>query len=176
MKILQILLIYLSSFLIPQTAFSFSYTIKISESEIQQKVTALQPLKLEKRFISIVLVAPIVRLLEITNEVSINSPIDVIVLNQIRHSGTTSIRGQLRYDSKNGEFFLDKTVVDNIKVIGLPEKYTDDVKQITQLAADKVLTKYPVYKLDNSLTQKLAKSLLLSVVVKDKNMLAELGF
>lgn len=176
MKILTLLLIYLAGLLLPQTAFAFSYTIKIPEAEIQRKVTARQPLRMEKTFMTIVLVAPIIRLLENTNEVSINSPVDVIVIKQIKYSGTTSIRGQLRYDSKKGEFFLDKTVVDNIKVFGLPEKYNGDAKRITQLAADKVLTKYPVYKLDDSLTQKLAKSLLLSITVKDKNMLAELGF
>jgi hypothetical protein len=164
------------TYLFPQIAFSFSYTVKIPEAVIQEKITARQPLIIEKRFMTVILVAPKIGLLQKTNEVSISSPIDVIGFKQWKYSGSASIRGQLRYDPKMGEFFLDKTVVEQIKVIGLPEKYIGTAKNITQMAADEMLTKYPVDKLDDSLAHKLAKSLLLSVTVKENNMLAELGY
>ena len=155
-----------------QAAMAFSYTVEISEKEMQQKVSAMMPVEMKRFQLTAILSSPKVSLIKDSNEVAVFLLIDVLAPGGLKASGSAKIRGSLSYDDKSGEFFFKNPTVEEIEVTRLPEKYLPKVKEIAQLAADKTLSTRPFYTLkDDNIKHKLAKSMLKSVSVKDEKLL-----
>lgn len=158
------------------TAMAFSYKLEISESEIQQRVTAMMPIQKSKFLLTVILSDPKVSLIKNTNEVAVSSPIEVMAPAGIKGSGFVKLQGSLSYDAKSGEFFLRNPTIVEFEVNKLPEKYKQQAKLVVQTATENVLAKHPIYKLkDDNLKQKLAKAVLKSVTVKEQKLLVVLG-
>lgn len=168
-KIFSLLTIIIFS----NTAHAFSYTMRLTEKEVQTKISEKIPIKIETKLLTIALTNPIVTFLNETDEISIKSPVEIVGFQK---KGYASIKGILRYDATKGEFFLDKTKVVEFTFEGLPDKYQKMALNILQRLADEVLAKYPLYKFDESMTNKLAKALLISVKVEKRLLLIELGY
>jgi len=60
-----------------QLAWAFSYTVEISEKELQEKISAMMPLEKKKFFMSVVLSNPDVDLMENDNKIGITIDIKV---------------------------------------------------------------------------------------------------
>ena len=56
-------------------ASALSYTMEITEQEIQQRVTAMMPIQVTKPPITVVFLDPKVRLLKDSDEVAVSSPL-----------------------------------------------------------------------------------------------------
>jgi hypothetical protein len=168
-KIFTLLMIIVFS----SSVHAFTYALRLTEKEVQTKISEKQPIKLETKLLTITLTNPVVTFINETDEISIKSPVQIIGFQK---KGYTSIKGILRYDATKGEFFLDKTKVEEFTFEGLPDKYQKIALTILQRLADEVLSKYPLYKFDESFTHKLAKALLISVKVEKRTLLIELGY
>lgn len=155
------------------TSHAFSYTLRLTEQQVQAKISENIPIKLETKLLTIALTNPVVTFLNETNEISIKSPVEILGFQK---KGYTSIKGILRYDATKGEFFLDKTKVVEFTFEGLSDKYQKIALNMLQRLADEVLSKYPLYKLNESFTNKLAKALLISVKVEKRELFIELGY
>ncbi len=154
---------------------ALTYTVEITEAELQEKIEAMMPLEKNKLFISVILSDPDITLIEGNDEVGIFSNIEVVTPVG-KGKGKAYITGTLSYDPEKGAFFYKKPKIDRLEIDKVPEKYIPKVKKIAEKLARKILKKKPVYKLkDDTLKQKLAKSLLQSVSVKDKVLLLELS-
>ena len=172
---LRVLLIA-TALIISGTSYALSYTKEFTEAEIQEKVSAMMPLEKKKFFVTVIFTNPIVDLLETNNKIGIISDINVKAPGGIKGNGKAHITGSLSYDNKKGEFYLKNPILNELTVENLPEKHMPTVKNIAQLALEKVTAVKPIYKLkDNNLKQKLAKSLIKSIKVEKEKLIVELS-
>jgi hypothetical protein len=170
----KFLILYIFSFM-ANAALAFTYTLKLSEAELQTRITSVQPIQQQRFGVTVVFTDVKIGLIPVSDEISFSSPLDVIIPSNLKATGAVTMRGKLRYDENLGEFFLNAPVIDDIKVDGVTPSMLAQIKPITQYAARAILAKHSIYKLDNSLKQKLAKALLKSVNVKDKTLFIVLG-
>ena len=162
--------------LISQMTMAFSYTMEISEKELQDKVSAIMPLEKSKFFVKVMLSEPVVDLIKTNNKISILSKIDIKAPAGIKGSGKIQISGSLSYDSKKGAFYFKNPEIIMIKINKVPDKYMPKIKKISQNIATKILATKPIYKFkDNKLKHKLAKSVLESVTVQEEKLLVKLS-
>jgi hypothetical protein len=162
--------------LMANAAMAFTYTLELSEADLQTRITSLQPIKQQKFGITVIFTDIKIGLIQIFDEISFSSPLEIHGPSGLKASGAVTMRGKLRYDENLGEFFLDAPVIDDFKVDGVTGSLLAQIKSITQFAARTILAKNAIYKLDNTLKQKLVKSLLKSVDVKNKKLFIVLGF
>ena len=156
-----------------QMALAFSYTVEIPEEELQKKVSAMMPIEKKKLFVTVVLSKPEVDLMEGEDKIGVFSHIEVRVPGAagLKGSGRVNITGSLSYDAKKGAFFFHKPSIVRLEVDKIPGKYMKNVKKAVELIAKKVLATRPVYTLkDDNVKQKLAKSVLETVSVKDQQL------
>lgn len=157
-------------------SWGFSYTLEMTEQQIQQKIDALMPLKKKQLFFLITLTGAKVDLIEGKNEVSLFSQIQVDAPNNIRATGRAEIGGTLIYKAKEGAFYLHNAVVKTLEVDQLDKSLMPTVKQLAQGAISQSLSKHPVYQLnDEDLQQKLAKTTLKSIRVENEILKATLS-
>ena len=77
------------------------------------------------------------------------------------------MKGELRFDSEEGSFYLDKLTVIEISGSDLPENVSSKLNQVVEKLVGKYLTENPIYTLDDENTsEKLAKALIKSFTVK----------
>ncbi len=162
--------------LMTNAAIAFTYTLELSEAELQTRITSAQPIQQQRFGMTIIFTDIKIGIVPVSDEISFSSPMDVIIPSDLKATGAVTMRGKLRYDENLGEFFLDAPVIDDIKVNGVTPSTLARIKPITQYAARAIVTKHSIYKFDNSLNQKLAKALLKSVDVKNKTLFIVLGF
>jgi hypothetical protein len=136
----------------------------------------MMPIQKSKFLLKVVLSDPKVSLVKDSNEVAISSPIYVTAPAGIKGSGSAKLQGSISYEAKSGEFFLKNPKIVEFQVNTLPQKYQQQAKLVVQAATENVLAKRSIYQFkDENLKQKLAKSILKSVTVKDQTMWIELG-
>jgi len=164
------------SLLILVTPLAFSYTLEITEAEIQEKVSAIMPIEKTKFFMRVKLSEPKVDLLKTGNRMALHLNVETSIPNVVKGSGRGKVSGNLSYDESEGAFYFKDAKIDAMEIDGLPQKYADKVKKIAEAILTKALGKYPVYKFtDKDVKQKIAKSTLQSLEVRDEVLLVTLG-
>ena len=169
-------LLFCMTFIPVQAAMALSYTLEMTEAEIQQKVSAMMPIEKKILFGTVKLFDPKIALVKESNEIAVATEIRVNLVGGLSVSGTTKVKGQIRYEAKAGEFFLKDSTLEEFVIEKLPEKYHHAVKVAVEKMMQKVLSKKPVYKLkDDNLKHKLVKAVLQSVTVKDEKLVVVFG-
>jgi len=145
---------------ISNLSLAFSYTVEVTEKELQKKVAAMMPLEKKKYFITMIFTNPVVDLLEGNNKIGIKLDINIKAPGGVAGKGTAKFSGSLSYNSKKAEFYLKDPLLHELVIDKVSEKMAAKVKNIAQASLAKILAKRPVYTLkDKDLKQKLAKSL-----------------
>ena len=158
------------------SAFSFSYTLELSEADIQERADAMMPLEKKKFFVTTILTNPVIDLIEITNELGISTDVAVKAPGNIVGNGEVSFTGTLRYDNDSGSFYFDNLKVVSLDVKKAPPDSLPKIKKILEFVAKKFLAKKPVFTFkDDNLKHKLAESTLKSISVKNETLIIELG-
>lgn len=158
-----------------QAAMALSYTVEISEAELQEKVAEMMPLEKKKFFVTVIFSHPTIELAESANQIGIYSLLDISAPGGIKSKGDAKITGSLSYDAAKSEFYFKDPAIVAMKLDKVPADYLPTIKEIAQLVASKVLSSTPIYKLKGGdLKRDLAKSMLKSVTVKNRQLLVEL--
>jgi len=176
-KTIRITVLLVIAFLaMAHASFAFSYTLEISESELQKKVSAMMPMKKKNMFVAVTVSDPKVDLIKESNEIGVMTNIEVIALGSLKGSGRANITGTLNYDAEKGEFYFRNPTVVSLEVDNVAKKFIPKIKKITQLAITKAMSAYPVYKFkDDNIKHKLAKAALKSVIVEQEKLLVTLS-
>ncbi|WP_111978422.1 DUF1439 domain-containing protein [Algibacillus agarilyticus] len=170
------ILLCMTLLLASQCAFAFSYTVELTEQALQQKVSAMMPMKKKRLFVTIILSDPQVTLSQDSNKIGIFTHVTAMMPGGIQGSGRAKIKGSLSYNTDTGAFHFHDPIIEKLEVDDVPEKFTAKVKQLAQLAMTKAMTIYPIYKFkDNNLKHKLAKAALESIEVKNKTLYVTLS-
>ena len=156
-------------------AMALSYTLEISEEELQEKIAAAMPVEKKKFFVTVIFSHPKVELAQNANQIGIYSQMDIAAPGGIKSTGNTKITGTLAYNAETHEFFFKNPAIVDMKIGKVPELYVAPIKEITQMIADKMLSSTPIYKLKGGdLKGDMAKAMLKSVIVENKQLLVEL--
>ena len=87
----------------------------------------------------------------------------------VQGSGSAKITGSLKYDATKGEFYFNNPKIEHLEINQVPKQFIPDIKNIAQQLVTQVLAAQPIFKLnDNDVKQKLAKTALQSVSVKNE--------
>jgi hypothetical protein len=156
-------------------ASALTYTVNISQQELQSKVEALMPIEKTKLFVTVVLSNPIIDLAESSNEIGLFSRILISAPGGLGGQGAIKLTGSLLYDADQGAFFLNNPQIQSIESKDVAAKHLDKVQQIAQLALEQYLSAKPIYRFkDNNMKHKLAKAVLQSVTVENQQLVVEL--
>ncbi|MFT5226877.1 MAG: hypothetical protein ACI8XX_002644 [Polaribacter sp.] len=170
--------IFLTIFLVLHgaSALAFSYTLELSETNIQERADAMMPLEKKKFFVTTILTNPLIDLIQTTNELGLSTDVEIKAPGNIVGNGKVSFTGALRYDNDSGSFYFDNLKVVSLEVNKVPPKTLPKIKKILELVAKKFLAKKAVFTFkDDNLKHKLAKSTLKSITVEDQSLIIELG-
>ena len=149
---------------------AFSYTVKISEKELQSKVSAMMPMEKTAFLVTVILSDPHVDLTNGDNKIGLFAHINMQI-GRLKSSGEVKIMGALSYEPETANFFLNEPKIVRLKINNASEKMTSGIKKIIEVAARKILATQPVYTLsDDNLKDKLAKSVLKSIKVENEKL------
>jgi len=167
---------FVAVFAISKFAMAFSYTVEISEQELQEKVAAMMPLERKVFFVTVTLTDSKVDLIKDNNEIGVQTVIAVTLPGGFKGNGLVEVTGSIAYDSDKGAFFFHNPTIVRLDIEQVPEKYVPKIKQIAQLIVSEAMSQYPVYKFkDDDVKHQLAKSTLKSVTIENEQLLVTLG-
>lgn len=173
LRLICLILISFSSF---GNAFAFTYTVELTEDQLQDRISAKMPIERKKLFVTVIFSNPDVILKNDSEKLGFKSNIVALFPAGLKIEGNGYIQGHIKYDSKKGEFFLENPEVISLDVKNATEKNQEDIRKVADLAAKKALNHHPIYKLkDNNFREKFAISVLKSVTVKDGKLILVLG-
>lgn len=170
-KILAICLLTLSSL-----ATALPYTLKVSEQELQDKLSKILPIERQAAYISAKIYDSRVDLIEGSDEVAVFTNIDLTVLGNIKGSGWTYVKGALTYNAEKGAFYLINPKIVSLEIENIPPDFIPEIKKIAQLSLEQALKVYPIYLFNDQKTQeKMANSSLQSILVKEQTLLINMS-
>lgn len=157
-------------------AFALSYTVEISEAELQEKIAQVMPIEKKKLFINLIFSHPQIDLAIGDNQIGISSQIDVSAPGGIKSTGQAKIKGSLRYEGTTGVFYFQNPTIVQLQLDAMPDSFMPAIQEIAQLVVNKKLANLAIYRLkDNDLQQSLLKYALKSIAIANKQLLIELA-
>ena len=134
------------------------------------------PVTRKKFMVTVIVSNPKLKLHTEGNLISTEADIEATIPGGLKATGNATITGTINYNRSKGTFHLKNPVIEKLHVNGLPAKMQGTVRNLAQNGLIQTMHKKPLFKLkDNDLKQKLAKSALKSVAVKDGVMHVELS-
>lgn len=170
----QLIILFLS--LISSTALAFSYTMEITEQQLQKTIEAYMPLTKEDAFFSVTIANPIIELIKSSNKIGLHTTIKVAALGNIEGNGKARIAGNLSYNAKKAAFYLQNIEIIDLQIDQVASQHINAIKLTTQNLLNQMLKNQPVYILnDKKFEEELAKSMLQSIEVKEGKLMLLLG-
>ena len=162
--------------LISQVSLAFEYTLEFTESQLQEKISAMMPVTKQTMLATIVVDQAKLGLIEGSDKLAIAAKLNATLLGGVKATGDLKIQGTLSYKASEGAFYLKDPEIVELNINEIPPRFHDQIKQLAQKGLAKKLSTQPVYKLkDDDMKQSLAKSMLKSLQVKNKTLIATLG-
>lgn len=150
------------------SVYAFTFVKEIGEQELQSRVEQMMPFEQETLFATISVLEPVVDLHDVDNKVGLQARIQAIVPNGMKGSGTVGLSGTVVYEKAEGAFYINEAYIHTLRINGLTEATSALIKPYVQALISNALQANPVFVLDDEdAQQKLAKSSLQSVEVKD---------
>lgn len=157
-------------------AFALSYTVEVSEAELQEKIAAAMPIEKKKLFMKVIFSHPKIDLAVGNNQIGLDAQMDVIAPGGIQSTGQAKIKGSLTYNGEKNTFYFDNPTIVNMQLNDIPDSFMASVKEIAQLIVSSKFPSIAIYTLqDNDLPQSFLKYTLKSIAVKNRQLLIELG-
>ncbi len=163
-------------FLFSSSARALSYTVEVSEAQLQEKIAAAMPIEKKKLFVKVIFSHPKIDLAVGDNQIGLYSQIDVVAPGGIQSTGQAKIKGALTYNPEQNTFYFNHPTIVNIQLHDIPDSFMASVKDIAQLIVSSKFPSIPIYTLqDNDLPQSLLKYTLKSIAIENRQLLIELG-
>jgi len=163
-------------FLLAQSSVASAYTVELTQNEVQAAVADYFPVKHISPFVMLTAHNPKVSLEPKNGRIGLEFSVLANVPGILTGEGRGLIDGDLEYRDKTGEFYLRDPKIKSLELYDMPAEVTATVKLALQALMKQSLPVMLVYKLqDNDLKQRMAKSVLSSVTVRDGKLLLELS-
>lgn len=157
-------------------ATALPYTLQITEQELQEKLSKEMPMARQAAYISAEIYDSRVDLIEGSDEVGVFTSMDITVFGNIKGSGQAYAKGVITYNAEKGAFYLINPSIVSLEIKNIPPDFIPEIKKIAQLSLEQALKISPFYLFSDQETQeKMAKSSLESILVKDKTLLIKMS-
>lgn len=158
-----------------QVANAYSYTIEITEDELQSRLAAIMPMERQQYFLTVVLSEPDIDLSVGNNEIGVSSKVAITAPGGMKGSGSAKITGSLDYDPETHAFYFRNPNIVSLESEDIPPEMLPQIKDMAQSATSKILSTQPIYTLSGEdLQQKVARTMLKSIKVENRKLLIEL--
>lgn len=151
------------------TALGFYYlrsqelAVTLSQADLQERLEEAFPV--EKSYLVLLtlrLTEPEVTLVDGSDRIHYRMRASVVVPGR-EFSGTGRISGEVRFDAETRELYLDRSVVEELDIAGVPPEYRTPLREAADLAAGQQLDRRPVYTVEEEVFERLPKA----VAVRD---------
>lgn len=135
------------SWLLPQPlrAGDMNLIITLGRADLQRHVEQLFPFTRKDNLASVRLYDPEVILNEGNDRIGLRLQLHATAAEQLSVSGFVRVDGLLRFKSKSGEFYLDDTRVEELKLNGLPTSIQGQIHQVADASVRELLRDRPIY-------------------------------
>lgn len=155
---------------------AFEYTLELSESQLQEKISVLMPVTKKTMLATVVINDAHLSLVEGTGKISISASIQANALAGLMANGKLKIQGSLEYRAKEAAFYFYNPEIIELNIEQIPAQFHAQVKKLAQQAVSKALSRNPIYKLkEDNIKHNLAKSMLKKIEVKHQILVITLG-
>ena len=157
--------------LLPQFAAAISYTLKITEQELQQKLSRELPIEREAAYLAAKIYDSQVDFIEGTDQVGLFTKIDLLTLGSIKSSGQAYVKGSVTYNPEKEAFYLINPAIVSVEITDMPPEFIPEIKRIALLSLERAVQIYPIYKFkDEKIQEKMARSAVESIQVKKQTI------
>lgn len=162
-------------YLLPCTV-AVAYTVELTREEVQEVVAGHFPVKHVTPLVMLTAHNPQVSLKQKSGRIGLAVSVLANVPGILSGEGRALIDGDLEYRAKTGEFYLRDPKIKNLELYGFPADIIRSIRHVLQQMMRQSLPVMLVYKLqDDDLKQKMAKSVLSSVTVREGKLILELS-
>ncbi len=158
--------------------FSFNataYSIELSKDDLQQQVSLYFPLVQATPLSKLTYSNPVVILNPNTNRIGLEVTIRIEVPGMLPVEGRGQIDGNLEYRQQTQQFYLHDPKLTNVRLANSSYELAGAVQQIVTNISQQSLPLILVYDLkDDDLRQKMVKSVMKSVTVKEGKVYLDL--
>lgn len=156
------------------------YVFRFSEADLRERVD--QRLPWTKRYLFIFDVTvdnPRIDLVEGSDRVA--GGVDILLNitlggSELPLGGAVDVSGNVLYQSEDGEFFLTDPEIENVRVEGVPERFSNQANEAISMALREFYRTRPIYSLQGTDASHVAARLVLKdVVVEDEHLVVTLG-
>lgn len=171
--------VFILLFAVSNLSMALSYTLEITEKELQEKVSALMPMSSKELFITVTISDPKIELFKETDKIGILLHVEVRALSGIYGTGRGQVVGTISYNPEETAFYFQDVTVERFELDHIPGEAAPSLKMIAQIvgiAANQAMLLHPVYILtDDDMKQKMLRSRLESVKVEDGKLLVTMS-
>jgi hypothetical protein len=169
-------LVFLIALLNASNAFSFSFTKTFSESELQAQIDARMPIAQQVFLFKVLIEEPKLDLISTSDRFNIATKVSITLSPELIQRGTAEVSGSLDYRPETGSFYVSDAKIESLNIDGLSQSMQKQVKHFAQQLIAQALSEYPVYTFqDHDTQQKLAKSSIKSMQIKNETLIVKLG-
>ena len=161
---------------VSMVADAFTLVKEFSEADLQAEVERMMPFEQKTLFATLIVSQPLIMLSEGEDSVGVRAHIQTLSPNGAKGSGIVGVRGRVRYERSEGAFYIQHPELQTLEINGVDPALSELIKPYVQALIAGALASTPVFVLDdNDAQQKLAKSSLQSVEVKDGKLQIKLS-
>lgn len=160
--------------------FEKDFVFRFSETDLRERVDDSLPWSERYLFIFEVTVDnPRVDLIDGSDRVA--GGVDLLLNidfggNAVPLTGAVDVVGGVQYQSEGGEFYLIDPEIENIRIQGVPDRFSNQANAAISMALTEFYRTRPIYSLDDTDASHLAARLVLKdVVVEDEHLVVTLG-
>jgi hypothetical protein len=162
--------------LVSQLVNGFEYTLEFSQSDIQQQIDKMLPIKKETFLAKVTLDQASVIFIEKSDQLVLDSKLFLTSLAGVNSQGDIRIQGGISYNSTEGAFYFHQAKIIRLNIEGVPPEFIPTLKDLAQQGLTQSLAKHPIYILKkDDMGQQMVKSQLKSVLIKDQKLIATMG-
>jgi hypothetical protein len=150
--------------------------VVFTASELQRKIEKQFPITRKSALAKVELDHPTVSLHKDTQRISLRVDMKIAPPLGKKYSGQMEFDSAVQYRPEQGAFFLIDSRVRHFQLDDVPKAYQNMVRGLANETLKHYLDELPIYTLDeNDFKESLAKLVLKSVVMKEGNLVLEIG-
>jgi hypothetical protein len=159
--------------LVSQLVNSYEYTLEFSQSDIQQQIDKMLPIKKETFLAVVTLDQASVVFIEKSDQLVLESKLFLTSIAGVNSQGDIRIQGGISYNSAEGAFYFHQAKIIRLNIEGVPAEVIPTLKDLAQQGLTQSLSKQPIYVLKKGdMGQQIVKSKLKSVIIKDQKLIS----
>ncbi|BCE00913.1 DUF1439 domain-containing protein [Marinicellulosiphila megalodicopiae] len=152
--------------------FCAPYMLTIKQQTIQTQIEKSMPVEKSNLIGKAIINNPLLALNGQLNQIEFWVDFDALIFKKFQAIGKSKVSAKLFYDHDEGEFYLRKTVIEELIMDNVKDKHIPIFKKLLHVVVKSSLKKNPIFTLDEKdQKQKFAKASIKSVAIVDEALI-----